>query len=293
METKVIRFGVIGTENSHVNQACKRFNVEKTMNGAFVEALYPGEGDTLEHVKQVQEQGKVPLLVDKPEDMLGKVDAVIIMNRHAKYHAKYAKLFLENKIATFVDKPITCDLEEAKELTELSHQTNTWLSSWSSVWQTSSFQDFFRQTTEELGPVCSGMVGGPFDFESEHGGVFFYGIHTVEMLLNGFGYDVKTVNAKLYEKNCWVTATLESGRVVSLHLLGQGKGKFQVLLHCEKGSRHLLVDSSDSYDKAFKKLINTINSNENPLTDEELLMPVKVLLAIDKSAKTNKEVEIT
>ena len=289
---EVIRFGVIGTENSHVDQACKRFNVEKTIQGVSVEALYHGEGDTLEHVRQVQEQGKVPLLVDKPEDMLGKIDAVIIMNRHAKYHARYAKLFLENKIATFVDKPLTCDLEEAKELIELSHKTNTWLSSWSSVWQTSSFQDFFRQTTEELGSVCSGMVGGPFDFESEHGGVFFYGIHTVEMLLNGFGYDVKTINARLFGKNCWVTAGLQSGKVVSLHLLGDGKGKFQVLVHCKKGSRHLIVDSSDAYDKAFKKLIDTINSNKNPLTDEELLMPVKILFAIDKSARTKEKIEI-
>ena len=88
---------MLSGENSHVNQACKRFNVEKTIQGGFVEALYPGEGDTLEHVKQVLKEGKVPLLVDKPEDMIGKVDAVIIMNRHAKYHAKYAKLNKEEK----------------------------------------------------------------------------------------------------------------------------------------------------------------------------------------------------
>jgi len=292
---KTIRFGVIGTENSHVDRACKCFNIEKTVQGGFVEALYPGEEDTLEHVKKVQEQGKVPLLVDKPKDMLGKIDAVIIMNQHGKYHAKYARLFLENKIATFVDKPLTCNLEEAKELVELSHKRGTWLSSWSTIWGTSSFQDFFKQATEEIGPMYSGMVGGPFDFESEHGGVFFYGIHTVEMLLNGFGYDVKAINAKLYGKNCWVTATLESGKIVSLHLLGEGKARFQVLVHCEKANRHLILDSSktyDGYDKSFKKIIDSIRNNKRPLTDEQLLMPIKVLLAIDKSARTNKEIEI-
>jgi len=51
-----IRFGVIGTENSHVNQACKRFNLEKSIAGGVIEALYPGEGDTLEHVKEVQKE---------------------------------------------------------------------------------------------------------------------------------------------------------------------------------------------------------------------------------------------
>jgi len=59
---EIIRFGVIGTENSHVNEACNRFNLEKSISGAVIEALYPGEGDTLEHAKEVQKEGKVPLL---------------------------------------------------------------------------------------------------------------------------------------------------------------------------------------------------------------------------------------
>jgi len=292
MEDRKIRFGVIGTENSHVNQACQRFNLEQNIKGAVVEALYPGEGDTLEHVREVQKEGKVPLLAEKPEDMLGKIDAVIIMNRHGKYHGKYARLFLENKIPTFIDKPFSCSLEEAKEIIELSHKTNTWLSSSSTVWKTSSFQNFFKKTKGELGAIHSGMVGGPFDFESEFGGVFFYGIHTVEMLLQGFGYDVKTISAKLHHKNCLVTTTLESGKIVSLHLIGEGGGNFQVLLHCEKGSRYLTVDTSDGYDIGFKTLIESIKSNIRPLTDEQLLMPIKVLLAIDKSARENREVEI-
>ncbi|HCG76596.1 MAG: hypothetical protein COZ37_04050 [bacterium (Candidatus Ratteibacteria) CG_4_10_14_3_um_filter_41_18] len=287
-----IRFGVIGTENSHVNQACKRFNLEKSIKGAVVEALYPGEGDTLEHVKEVQKEGNVPLLVEKPEDMLGRIDAVIIMNRHAKYHGKYARLFLENRIPTLIDKPFSCNLEEAREIIELSHKTNTWLSSSSTVWKTSSFQNFFKRAKEELGPIHSGMVGGPFDFESEFGGVFFYGIHAVEMLLNGFGYDVKTVSAKLHRKNCFVTTTLESGKVVALHLIGEKGGTFQVLVHCEKGSRYLEVDTSDGYDIGFRTLIENIKTNTRPFSDEQLLMPIKVLLAIDKSARENREVEI-
>ena len=289
---KFVKFGVIGTENSHVKQAFKRFNIDKSIKDASVEAIYPGEGDTLEHAGQIKKDGKIALLVDKPEDMFGKVDAVIIMNRHAGYHAKYARLFLENKVPVFVDKPLTCDLKEAEEIIDLSNKNNTWLSSWSTMWQTSSFENFFKQTTEELGPINSGMVGGPFDFESEHGGVFFYGIHTVEMLLNGFGYDIKTINADLSGKNCWVTVTLESGKIVSLHLVGEGSGKFQALVHCEKGSRHLFVDSTDCYDRGFEKILNSIKNNEKPLTDEQLLMPIKVLLAIDKSVRTNQKIKL-
>ena len=112
------------------------------------------------------------------------------------------------------------------------------------------------------------------------------------MLLNGFGYDVRTVSAKLHGKNCFVTTTLKSGKLISLHLIGEGDVRFEVLLHCEKGSRYLQVDMSDGYDMGFKMLIDGIKTNVRPLTDEQLLMPVKVLLAIDKSARTNKEIEI-
>lgn len=288
-----IKFGVIGTENSHVNVACQTFNLDKSIEGAAVSAIYPGEGDTLKHARQVQKEGNIPFLADKVEDMLGKVNAVIIMNRHAKYHCRYARFFLENKIPTFIDKPLSCDLKEAQEVIALSHKTKTWFYSSSTVWHTSSFQNFFQQTKEEIGPIHSGLVSGPFDFESEYGGVFFYGIHSVEMLLNGFGYDVKTVSAKLLDKNCWVTTTSKSNKLVSLHLIGKGGGDFQVLAHGGKGSKYLKVDMSDSYALSFKNIIKGITSNTRPLTDEQLLIPIKVLLAIDKSARTNQEVTIS
>ena len=49
---------------------------------------------------------------------------------------------------------------------------------------------------------------------------------------------------------------------------------------------------ADAYDRGFTGLIENIRTNTRPLTDEQLLMPIKVLLAIDESVRTNREVEI-
>lgn len=290
MVNKVIRFGIIGTENSHAVQACKRFNVDKTIPDVQVAVLCPGEGDTLAHCQEIQKGGLVPLVVNQPEDLLDKVDAVIIMNRHGKYHTPSARLSLGRGIPTFVDKPLTCSVAEAQELIALSHQTNTWLSSWSTVWHTASFANLFGETAQDLGPIQMGMTAGPCELDSEYGGVFFYGIHTVEMALQGFGYDVTAVSAVRHGQGAVATLILSSGRLVTLHLIKAYV--FQALIHGDKGSRYQVIDSSDGYDKGFQALVEAIRTNRRPLSDEQLLKPVQVLAALEEALKSSLTVKL-
>jgi hypothetical protein len=288
--SKLIRFGIIGTENSHAVQACKRFNVDKSIPNVQVAALCPGEGDTLAHCQEVQKGGLVPLVVNQPEELLDKVDALIIMNRHGKYHTPSARLSLGCGIPTFVDKPLTCSVAEAQELIALSHNMNTWLSSWSTVWHTASFKTLFGEAAQDLGPILMGMTAGPCELDSEYGGVFFYGIHTVEMALQGFGYDVVAVSAVRQGQGAVATLILSSGRLVTLQLIKAYV--FQALVHGEKGSRYQVIDSSDGYDKGFQALVEAIRTNRRPLSDEQLLRPVQVLAALEVAINSGKTIEI-
>ena len=287
---KLIRFGIIGTENSHAVQACKRFNVDKTIPDVQVAVLCPGEGDTLTHCRDIQADGLVPLVVNHPEDLLDKVDAVIIMNRHGKYHTPSARLSLRRGIPTFVDKPLTCSVAEAQELIALSHQTNTWLSSWSTVWHTASFVNLFGEAAQDLGPIQMGMAAGPCELDSEYGGVFFYGIHTVEMALQGFGYDVTAVSAVRNGQGAIATLVLSSGRLVTLQLIKAYV--FQALIHGDRDSRYQVIDSSDGYDKGFQALVEAIRTNRRPLSDELLLKPIQVLAALEEALKSGSMVSL-
>ncbi|MCE5259504.1 MAG: Gfo/Idh/MocA family oxidoreductase [Chloroflexi bacterium] len=285
-----LRFGIIGTENSHAVQACKRFNVDKSILDTQVAALCPGPGDTLAHCREVAQGGLVPMVVEKFEQMLDLVDAVIIMNRHGKYHTPSARLSLSRNIATFVDKPLTCSVPEAQELIDLAHKTNTWLSSWSTLWHTAGFTSFIADAKRDLGTLHIGMAGGPCELDSEYGGVFFYGIHTVEMALQGFGYDVAAVTAAHSAQGAVATLTLDSGMLVNLHLIKPYV--FQALVHGEKGSRYQVIDSSDGYDKGFQAMVDGIRSGKRPLSDEQLLMPVQVLTALEKALATGTTIHI-
>lgn len=288
--SKILRFGIIGTENSHAVQACKRFNLDKSIADVQVAVLCPGEGDTLAHCQQVQQDGQVPAVVEQPEQLLGMVDAVIIMNRHGKYHTPSARLTLKHQVPTFVDKPLTCSVAEAQELIDLSNKTNTWLSSWSTLWHTASFKSFIADARRDLGATQIGVAGGPCELDSEYGGVFFYGIHTVEMALQGFGYDVETVAAARSPQGAIVTLTLASGVLVNLHLIKPYI--FQALVHAEKGSRYQVINSDDGYDKGFQAIVEGIRTNTRPLSDAQLLKPVQVLAALEKALATGTTIRI-
>jgi hypothetical protein len=287
---QVIRFGIIGTENSHAVQACKRFNVDKSIPDVQVAVLCPGEGDSLAHCEEVQKGGLVPTVVNQPEKLLDMVDAVIIMNRHGKYHTPSARLSLSRGIPTFVDKPLTCSVAEAQDLIALSHQKNTWLSSWSTVWHTASFGNLFGTASQDLGSIQMGMTAGPCELDSEYGGVFFYGIHTVEMALQGFGYDVAAVSAIRQGQGAVATLVLSSGKLVTLQFIKAYV--FQALIHGEKGSRYQVIDSSDGYDKGFQALVKAIRTNQRPLSDEQLLRPVQVLAALEQALKSGATVKL-
>lgn len=277
-----IRIGIIGTENSHAVAAMERFNVKRSIAGATVAALCPGEGDSLDHAQEIAQQGQVSQVVAAPEALLDLVDAVIIMNRHGGYHARYARLTLEAGLPTFVDKPLTCDVAEAEELVALSHARDAWLSSWSTVWHSASFRNLFDTAEREIGPLSAGLCAGPCQLDSPYGGVFFYGIHTVEMALQGFGYDVAAVHAHRQGAHASITLTTQSGKLVTLQFLGEGY-TFQALCHGPGGSRYAALDTSDGYDRGFEAMLQGIRTGERPLTDAQLVQPVRVLAAIQAS----------
>ena len=72
-------------------------------------------------------------LVDKPSDMIGKVDAMLIEAVDGSVHLERAKPFLEKGIPCFVDKPFTCSTADAKKIIDLAEKNKTLVFSSSSL----------------------------------------------------------------------------------------------------------------------------------------------------------------
>ncbi len=217
---KPIRIGIIGAENSHTIGYGKMFNIDKKFPGVEVKYVW---GETDEFAKTAAEKGKIPNIVKDPKEMLGKIDALIVDHRHAKYHLEAALPFIKAKIPTFIDKPFCYRVSEGKEFLSLARSLGAPVSSWSTAAHTDRVADIKKQV-ETMGPIANFVTFGSVDIESQWGGVFFYGVHTVDQVLNIFGDNVVKVRVSKIGRTATATLVFNNGMLATLIFLTQGSG---------------------------------------------------------------------
>ena len=118
-QEKQIRIGIIGAENSHTRGFGRLFNIKKAFPGMEVVYVW---GETEEFAKDAMERGGIPNMVKDPLEMMGKIDALIVDHRHAKYHLEAALPFVEEGIPTFVDKPFCYRVDEGKAFLKVARE---------------------------------------------------------------------------------------------------------------------------------------------------------------------------
>lgn len=59
---------------------------------------------------------KIPHIVSAPEQMIGKVDAILLARDDAENHLEHAKPFLDAGLPIYIDKPIALSVESLNEL---------------------------------------------------------------------------------------------------------------------------------------------------------------------------------
>ena len=70
----------------------------------------------LELSKKIARTTKIKYIVNNFRDLLGKVDAILLARDDADNHIKYSRIFLENKIPVYIDKPLSFSIKKAKKL---------------------------------------------------------------------------------------------------------------------------------------------------------------------------------
>jgi predicted dehydrogenase len=279
-----MQIGIIGAENSHTVHIAKEINVNNNVPGFSVDYVW---GETDELAKKAAADGNIPTIVSDPKEMLGKIDAVIVDHRHPKYHLDAVRPFTEQGVPTFVDKPFCYDSTKGAEFLKMAREKGTPVTSFSVL----SHQQTFHQFTDEmkaLGAIAAGTTYGPCDLYSEHGGVFFYGIHQVDMALHAFGYDVERVQvAKADDGHAVGLLFYASGTMVSMHFVKAGVKGFAIGAAGSDGYLHKAITMDEHpYLTGIKTFTDMFTTGKEPVSHEDILAPIKVLEALDRSLKT-------
>ncbi len=283
-EMKTFKIGIIGAENSHTAGFGKLFNVEKAFPGMEVKYVW---GETQEFAEKAMQDGKIPNRVDDPKDMLGKIDGLIVDHRHAKFHLEPAIPFIEVGVPTFIDKPFCYRAKEGKAFLELAKKLGTPVTSFSSV--ANSYDTFdIKEQLKTMGPIDQVTRYGPATLDSEYGGIFFYGVHTVQPLLYLFGDTVKRVRVQKNGKNSSASLVFENGMMASLIFTTKNYG-WQTFVETEKGVVELKSRLEEKTPgKNYVDMVHMFKTGETSRSHESILHCVAVLEALEKSTASEQ-----
>jgi predicted dehydrogenase len=281
---KPIRIGIIGAENSHTAGFGKLFNIDKKFPGVEVKYVW---GETDVFAKLAMEKGNIPNQVKDPNEMLGKIDALIVDHRHAKFHLEPAIPFIKEGIPTFIDKPFCYRAAEGKEFLQLAKKLGTPVTSYSSIAQSAATFDIKEQVAA-LGKISQVIRTGTADLDSQYGGVFFYGIHIVEPLMFMFGEDIQEVKVTRNGKYGNAGLRFSSGLFATLIFKEKAYGWET---YVETGDKLVelksRVEETDP-PKNYADIVEMFSTGKEPRSHQSILNGVCVLEALEKSGQTEK-----
>ncbi len=288
----MIRIGMIGSDNSHAVSYSKLVNIKdkapgKYIPGARVVALFGLEDKRNQEVAQ---EVKIPTIVKRHTDMLGMVDAVIVDFRHGGLHYQYAAPFLKAGIPTFVDKPLACSVPHAKKIIALAKKHRAPLMSCSAVRYGERIDDF-KKKMKDIGKVRAGLLTGRGSSRGPYGGIFFYGVHSVEMLIEIFGNKIKSVRCTEHDGSAIASVTFRNGSVIVLNVVEGSNVPFTVGAFGTEGI--ILPDGEmfTGYYSTMKVFLKMVKTGKPPVAYDDLLLSVRILDAMQKSMdKDGKEI---
>ncbi len=209
-------------------------------------------------------------VVDKPEDMLGQVDAIICATDIGAEHVERIRPFVEAGLPIFIDKPLTDNEEDLRTIVKWYKEGAHFMSS-SSMRYLKSYEAYYENHYElgKLRYICSPM---PKYWET-------YGMHALEavfpLLGQGFEWvqnvgDRKSAMVHLYHSNgCHVDIPMGYGMCTTgLAIMGEGGA--------------VNVGDGDSY-YAFKKqldqFIHFLRTGEPDHPFEDTIEMAKIIAA--------------
>ncbi len=287
-EQKQIRIGIIGAENSHTAGFGKLFNIDKKFPGVELKYVW---GETDRFARAAMEKGNIPYQVKDPEEMLEKIDALIVDHRHPKFHLEPAIPFVKAGIPAFIDKPFCYRASEGMEFLQLARKTGTPVTSFSSVSHSSATFDC-REQLAIMSRVTQVLRTGTADFESEYGGIFFYGVHVVEPLLYFFNDNITEVKVTRNGKQGTAALRFESGIFGTLVFKSKAYGWETYLEANDKWLELKPRIGETDPPKNYTDMVEMFRSGKEPRSHQSILDTVSVLEALEKSGSNEEWVEV-
>ena len=288
----MIRIGIVGSDNSHAQRFPELTNLpdwpaEKHVDGAQVVAIW---GRDPARTQEVAQAANIPTIVSDPAEMLGMVDAAMVVFRHGGLHRQYAEPFIKAGIPTFIDKPLAVTVADAQAMVDLAEETGTPITSFSTLRYDKGFLGYLEDI-KALGAIRTGIYTTHADRESEYGGLIFYAIHAVELMMAAHGPGIQEVRAHQQGPNFVATMGHKDGVLLALNGLATSHG-FILQAYGDEGHKIFQITGSDFYIQGLKAFLDMVRTGVRPVAYAEMVESIRVANAIETSLQTGQPVKL-
>ena len=301
MADKQLRIGLIGLDTSHAPAFAGLLNDERGKDhvpGGRVVAAFPGGSPDMDisrnrvegFTKTLREKYAVEIK-DSPEAVAEAVDLVMILSVDGRVHRRQFEQTARFKKPTFIDKPFAVSVEDAEAMLRLARSERVPLMTCSSVRYSDNVVDALGGKRET---VSGCDAHGPMSEIPQQPGLFFYGVHTIDLIVSVLGHGCREVSARHFDACDVVTLSWPDGRVATARLMKDPHGRFGVTLHRKEGAQ--FVDASAAkraaYASMLEAILRSLPNGKSDVPEDEMLDTIKICAAANKSRETGQPVRV-
>jgi len=213
----------------------------------------------------------IPNVVDRPEDVIGQVDGVLIATDDGDDHIRRVAPFVEANLPVFVDKPLATNIADLRQFVRWQQAGASLLSS--------AGTRYARELDSLRGPSWLWLTGiVPKSWER-------YGIHLLEPVLTLLGPGFTEARMEKIGTSKIVQLTHASGVPVTLAAIPPAVGSFGVF-HAYNAEEHRQTQIKDYY-TAFRNqlltVVDFVRTGKSPFPFEQTVELMAAIIAGKRS----------
>lgn len=299
---KEYNLGIVGCDTSHCVAFARILNDphnEHHVSGARITAAFPGGSPDFDlsisrvegFVQELGEKWQVEM-VDSPEEVAEKCDGVLLTSVDGRAHLDQFSKIAPARKPTFIDKPFALQAATAREMFRIARESNIPLMSCSSLRYADGLVEVLNDSTD--GAVFGADFHGPMAIQPTQPGLFWYGIHTVEMLFASMGKGCSEVTVQTHDDHDIVVGVWGDGRMGTIRGNRVGNNKFGGVVHRERASHWVDVYASGRpyYASLLEQILLMFNTGAAPIDADETVEIIRFIEAANESRETGKTVRL-
>jgi predicted dehydrogenase len=292
--------GLVGLDTSHVEAFTRLLNdagQEHHVPGGRVVAAFPGGSPDFElshsrvevFTRTLRDDYQVSI-VESPKAVAEQVDAILLTAVDGRAHLSLFQTLAPYGKPVFIDKPLATSSADAYAISGLAQKYNVPLMSCSSLRYAQPLVDSLAMVEDIRGADCS----GPMQIQPTQPGLFWYGIHCVDMLYAALGRGCKQVTATTNDEQDLIVGLWNDGRIGTIRGHRTGNRTFGALLH--SSDRSVFVDAYAHTKPAYAGLLEHVmpmfKGEKPPIDFDETIEIVRFIEAANLSRVNGQTISL-